>query len=112
MISCLNLRTCDQNLIGKYVCYNIPNAENYLLLKDDGTFIHYFKEGNTEIKDEGTWQMSNKGHCIIEFSNWKTFNQDGLKYSNQYNGLLWINYEFLDNGPDGKTVSSFEKLKE
>lgn len=109
--SCLDLRTCSQNLSGKYICNNNPNAINYIELKDDGTFFHYYKEDNVVLTDKGNWVKSNDGYCEIELSEWKNFNELGGKFQTYGNGILWINDKYLDISPDGNSSSSFEKLQ-
>lgn len=109
--SCLNLRTCSQNLSGKYICNNNPKAINYIEIKDDGTFLHYYKKNNVVLTDEGTWVKSNNGYCEIELSEWKNFNELGEKFETFGNGILWINDKYLDISPDGNSSSSFEKLQ-
>ena len=108
--SCFNLRTCSQNLSGKYICNNNPKAINYLELKDDGTFLHYYKVDNIVLTDKGTWVKSNSEYCEIELSEWKNFNELGEKYETFGNGILWINDKYLDISPDGDSSFSFEKL--
>ncbi|WP_186987775.1 hypothetical protein [Constantimarinum furrinae] len=108
--SCLDLRNCAEKVEGKYYCENISGAENYLKLNADGTFSHSFKSNNIELVDSGTWQISAKSNCIIEFSNWKTFNLDGTEFIELGNGLLWISGNKLDIGPDGSSPRSFIKL--
>ena len=110
--SCLDLRTCNKNLDGEYVCKNNPEAENYLVLRDNGTFLHYYKENNLEFTDTGTWKKSSSGYCTIEFSNWKTFNESGKDYKELGNGILWISGQYLDIGPDGESSVSFIRKRE
>lgn len=109
--SCFELRTCSENLSGKYICENNKNAENYLQLNDDGTFLHYYKENDRIFEDKGTWQKSDNGQCEIELSNWKNFNELGKNFNNFANGILWINGDYLDHGPDGESSTSFKKDK-
>lgn len=109
--SCIDLRTCSQNLSGKYICNNNPNAINYLELNNDGTFFHFYKKGNTVLSNEGTWEKSNNGYCEIELSEWKSFNELGEKFETFGNGILWINDKYLDISPDGNSSTSFEKLQ-
>ena len=109
--SCLDLRTCSQDLSGKYICKNNPKAVNYIELKDDGTFLHYYKNGNVVLTDKGTWMKSNDGYCEIELNEWKNFNELGDKFETFGNGILWINDKYLDISPDGNSSSSFEKLQ-
>ena len=109
--SCLDLRTCSRDLSGKYICKNNPKAINYLEIKDDGTFLHYYKNGTIVLTDKGTWVKSNDGYCEIEFSEWKNFNEFGEKFETFGNGILWINDKYLDISPDGNSSPSFEKLQ-
>jgi hypothetical protein len=110
--SCLDLRTCSENLTGKYICENNQKAENYLLINDDGTFLHYYKENGKTFEDKGTWKKSDNGYCEIEFSNWKNFNELGENYVQFGNGILWISGENLDIGPDGESSTSFKRDKD
>ena len=55
--SCLDLRSCDFNkLHGRYYCYNNEKTLNWLDLKKDGTFSHYYKQGSIELSHHGTWK--------------------------------------------------------
>jgi hypothetical protein len=109
--SCLDLRTFSQDLSGKYICKNNSKAVNYLEIKDDGTFLHYFKKGNVVLTDKGTWVKSNDGYCEIELSEWKNYNELGEKFKTFGKGILWINDKYLDISPDGNSSSSFERLQ-
>ncbi|MEC7262700.1 MAG: hypothetical protein VXW38_03100 [Bacteroidota bacterium] len=108
-IGCLDLRTCQNDIFGKYVCYNDSGAVNYLLLKDDGSFLHYYKKNQTILTDSGRFKRSKKNNCILELSNWKSFNEKGESFDNFINGLLWIDGKYLDIGPDGNSNTSFKK---
>ena len=77
--SCLNLRSCPEEVQGKFICKNNPNAENYLLLNSNKTFEHFYKEGNFTLINRGTWEKRNDGECIIDFSEWKDKNENGKK---------------------------------
>jgi len=110
--SCLDLRNCPENVVGKYICNNNQNAENYLLLNEDGTFLHFYKENNKTLEDKGTWKKSDNGYCDIEFSNWKNFNEAGANFQEFGNGILCINGNSLDIGPDGESSTSFVKNKD
>ena len=107
--SCLNLQPCNKDIIGKYSCNNIDDAENYLEIKKDGTFYHYFKKDTVMLDNMGVWEWTKKGYCIIELKKWKSFNLDGLNYENYGNKFLHINRNYLDMGPDGESNTSFKK---
>ena len=109
--SCLNLRSCPEEISGKFVCKNNPSAENYLLLNKDGTFEHFYKEDSITLKQNGTWKRSNDGYCKIELSEWNSYNENGADFEKFGNGLFWINGKYLDMTPDGNSRSSFEKFK-
>jgi hypothetical protein len=110
--SCFDLRNSPENLSGKYICENNQKAENYLLLNDDGTFLHYYKENDKTFEDKGTWKKSDNGYYEIEFSNWKNFNEAGKNFEEFGNGILWISGSNLDIGPDGESSTSFRKNKD
>jgi len=107
--SCLNLRSCKEDLEGKYFCYNDKTAINYLIIRKDGTFYHYYNNGEIELHDNGTWKKNDDGYCKIELSQWKNFNEKGTDYEDFMSGLLFINGSYLDIGPDGESSTSFIK---
>jgi hypothetical protein len=112
---CLDLRPCPKkklDIVARYYSYNNARALNWLDLKKDGTFSHYYKEDTIQLSHHGTWNQSKKNGCLIEFDSWKTFNEDGKNYQKYGNGLLWISYNYLDIGPDGESSTSFEKSSE
>lgn len=108
-VSCLNLRSCNKDVIGRYYCYNNEKATNYLDLNKDGTFFHFYKEGDLELSHSGTWQKSDNGYCQIEFSEWNSYNRQGLNFKEYGNGILFINGDYLDISPDGESSTSFIK---
>ncbi|MEQ6122703.1 hypothetical protein AAON49_00715 [Pseudotenacibaculum sp. MALMAid0570] len=111
---CLDLRTCDLNkLPGRYYCYNNENAINWIDIHKDGTFYHYYKEGDVKISHNGKWKQDEKNGCVIELDEWKTFNESGKDYQFLGSMYLWITgNRYLDIGPDGETSTSFEKSDE
>jgi len=111
LLSCLNLRSCPDEISGKFICKNNPSAENYLLLNIDGTFEHYYKEEDIVLTQNGTWKRSNDGYCKLEFSEWNNYNEKGTDFEEFGNGLFWVNGKYLDMSPDGDSSSSFEKAK-
>lgn len=96
LTSCLNLRSCPEDISEKFICKNNPNAENYLLLNIDGTFEHYYKESDKVLTQNGTWERSKDGYCILEFSEWNNYNEKGVDFEKFGNGLLWINGNYLE----------------
>ena len=106
---CLDLRSCDKDLSGKYYCNHDENSINYLELKKNGTFYHYYKNENVELSNEGSWKKSNDGYCKIELKDWKNFNEKGGAYEEFMLGLLFINGNYLDISPDGESSTSFKK---
>lgn len=107
--SCINLRSCDSDISGRYICYNDEKATNFLDLNKNGTFFHYYKKDSIESFSKGTWEKSSDGDCRIDFSEWKNFNEDGKQYRVFGNGILFINGNYLDISPDGNSSSSFLK---
>lgn len=107
--SCLDLRDCPANVIGKYYCYNNPGATNSLELLENGDFIHLYKIENRTYLDKGKWERSKKGSCQILLSNWKNYNEVGDKFEDFGNGILFINGAYLDMTPDGNSSTSFKK---
>ncbi len=110
-ISCLDLRTCSHEIFGKYFCHNNPDAINFLFLKEDGSFLHYYQDEQTTLTDTGEWRRSDKNNCVLELSNWKSFNEKGQNFEQFISGLLWIDGQYLDMGPDGQSNTSFLKAK-
>jgi hypothetical protein len=106
---CLDLSECPEEVTGKYVCNNDPNATNYLELNKDGSFLHYYRIGDKIITDTGNWNRSENGYCEIEFSNWKTFNESGLDFEKYARGILFVKGKSLDITPDGESSASFTK---
>lgn len=72
MISCVDLRSCSGDLLGKYVCTNYYSDENYLELRKDGSYYHYYRFDEEELINEGTWKIDN---CDLILRGWKNFNQ-------------------------------------
>lgn len=109
MQSCLDLRSCDKELSEKYYCNHEKDSVNYLELKKNGTYYHYYKKGEVELANEGSWTKSNDGYCKIELKGWKNFNEKGVDYENFMLGLLFVNGDYLDISPDGESSTSFKK---
>jgi hypothetical protein len=107
--SCLDLRNCNANIVGKYICSNMPNSTNFIKIKKDGTFLHYYKKNNIVLISQGTWEKSTDGYCKIELSEWKNFNEYGENFDEFGNGILFINGLYLDISSDGNSSSSFLK---
>ena len=109
LYGCLDLRKCSDNVIGKYYCYNYEDATNYIELREDGNFIHVFKQGRNLLVDKGSWELSVNGYCQVLLSNWKNFNEKGKDYDEFGNGILYISDNHLDITPDGSSSTSFKK---
>lgn len=105
--SCLNLQPCSQNITHRYICKNNSEAVNYLDINTDGTFVHTYLEGDVILTNHVTWQKNKEGHCYIELSEWKSYNEKGLNYEDYDNGILFINGDYLDMSPDGESSTSF-----
>tara|TARA_B100001765_G_scaffold46201_1_gene26758 strand:+ start:54 stop:461 length:408 start_codon:yes stop_codon:yes gene_type:complete len=109
--SCFFLRDCSNDVYGKYVLINNPEAENYLILRRNGTFEHFYSEQNIVLKNEGNWKKSNDGYCVLEFDEWKDYNEKGMNYEEYGNYVLWINGDYLDITPDGTSPNSFKRTE-
>lgn len=106
---CIDLRPCAKSIEGKYYCDRNDKAINFLEIRDDGTFLHYYKEKDIELFHNGTWKRNSDGYCLIELNEWKNYNQEGKNYREFGNGILFINGDYLDISPDGESSSSFKK---
>lgn len=108
--SCLDIRECRENILGKYYCHNDPDASNYLELLDNGTFIQVYKKQKIEVSDTGNWMHSNNSYCQILLSSWKNFNEKGgIDFEEFGNGILFVDGDYLNMGPDGVSSTSFKK---
>lgn len=108
--SCFLNNCPDQIKIGKYYSRQDTTVVNYLELKPNGSFVHYYKEGKKELKHSGKWKRSKDDDCIIQFIDWRDFNKKGLKYRDLALGMLYINGDYLDDTPDGETNTSFKYI--
>ncbi|WP_396179842.1 hypothetical protein [Flavobacterium sp.] len=95
-------------LAGRYYNKSDRNATNYLVIKDNGTYFHYYKKDSVELYHKGVWQKAKNENCVFEFKNWKSYNERGQDYDDYGIYLLFVNGNYLDNGPDGNSASSFE----
>lgn len=109
--SCLDLSKCSNNVVGKYKCNNLPEAANILELKYDGKFVHTFSFKKESFIDSGNWEFDKKNSCIIEFSNWKNYNEFGESYQNFGSSVLFINGKYLSISPDGYGCSDFIRIQ-
>jgi len=109
MQNCLNLRSCEKNIYGKYYCKNDNKALNYLELKKDHSYFHYYKKDSIELYNTGHWNKIDDGYCKIELENWKNFNEAGPNYEEFLSAILFINGKYLDLSPDGESSTSFIK---
>jgi hypothetical protein len=107
--SCFDLSSCNSDISGKYFCYNDKEAINFIDINENGTFFHSYKKGTIELISKGTWEKSIDGYCYIELSEWKNFNEEGKKFKEFGNGILYIDGDFLNISPDGESSTSFSK---
>lgn len=52
---------CNKNFIGKYYKQK-EGVINYLEIKRNGDFLHYYSEGETVLTHEGKWEKNKEGH--------------------------------------------------
>jgi hypothetical protein len=98
----------ESEFIGKYYSQK-EGIENYVEIKKNGNFTHFYSKGQLTLKHSGTWGKSKNGYCFLEFSEWKNFDEKGEKFEIFGNKILFINGKHLDHSPDGETLSSFIK---
>lgn len=109
--SCIDFSKCNEDISGKYNCFNDKKAINFIIIDKNKTFFHYYKKGKIELTSKGTWEKNSEGYCYIELSEWKNFNEKGEKFKEFGNGILYIKDMFLNIGPDGESSTSFYKEK-
>ncbi len=105
---CLDLRSCDKDISGKYYSKGDDNTINYLDINKDGTYYHFCKKNDIELINKGTWEKSSDSYCKIKLKNWKNFNEMGV-YQEFIFGLLYINGDYLDLTQDGTSSTSFKR---
>lgn len=98
----------ENEFIGKYYSQK-EGIENYIEIKKNGEFNHFYSKGELILKHSGTWKKSENGYCWLEFNEWKNFKEKGEKFEILGNQILFINGKYLDHSPDGETLSSFVK---
>lgn len=108
---CTRCQICFEKPLGRYYCSNFDNTENYIDFKENGTYYHFFKNDSIELKNTGRWYISEEDNCIIKLRDFKNFNEDGAQYKDFGIYMLWINHNYLDDGPDGESSTSFEKKR-
>jgi len=110
---CISFRGgCNEDIEGRYFSERkAKNIINYLDLKKDGTYYHYYKEDNVEVNCSGKWEKVNDPYCKIRLYNWKNFNVKGLNFEYFKRTIFYINNQYLDRTPDGNSLESFKKEK-
>ena len=101
-------KICNISL-GRYINKNDQSVINYIDLAKDGTYVHYYRKDTVVLSQDGYWKKSKEDNCIIELENWKSFNEGGEKYEVYGIYLLYLQGDYLNNGPDGNTSTSFKK---
>jgi hypothetical protein len=109
----LSLTSCsscfsEKEFIGKYYSQK-KGIENYVEIKKNGKFTHFYSKGELTLKHSGTWEKNKKGYCYLEFNEWKNFEEKGEKFEILGNQILYLNGKYLDHTPDGGNFSSFLK---
>ena len=100
-----------KEMAGRYDC-NRGNIINYLDLNENGTFYHFFQQDSIKLESRGKWDVVNdNGYHVVEFDNWKDFNEKGIEFKEYSRGLLFINGKYLDVTPDGDDYDSFIREK-
>ena len=70
-ISC-NPSNTREEVIGRYINKYEPNAQHYIDVNEDGTFIHVYNSGENEKINKGTWLLDSSGH-EVSFTTWTSF---------------------------------------
>lgn len=113
LVSCLGITLCPEEISGKFVCKNNLEAENYLLLNDDGTFEHVYKLEHKVLTHKGTYtKRSDMDNCVLEFTEWNNYNEKGENFSELGNAYFMLNGKYLEKYPDGDSSSKFEKIND
>jgi len=106
----LGCSTCsNKNLSGKYYKKVDAGTINYIELKINGDFLHYYSNSDTILLHKGRWELDTKGFCIIEFDEWKNFDEKGVNFERYGNNIFYVNGNYLNHSPDGNDLSSFKK---
>jgi len=99
LLMILLLNACKQNesrnnAFGKYVNVYEPATTHYVELKEDSTYLHYYKKASDSSKiNQGFWYFEKtRGETQIVFSNWFTYGYN----AGDCNGC--INYALLIEG--------------
>ena len=93
-ISC-NSSNEKSNLFGRYKTKH-NKGEEYIELKSDSTYLHYFKRNTNEIRDSGKWRFelrkNESDHLILE--DWKSYADfgDSLEIGNSPSTASFIFY--------------------
>lgn len=87
ILNSCNKSDIKDNVIGKYINKYEPDANHYVELKADSTFLHYYKKNNETAKEnEGNWELvTTPKKTEIVFRTWKTF---GFGDSTDCNGCI------------------------
>ena len=105
---CLDLRSCNKDISGKYYSKGDDGTVNFLDINENGTYYHFYKKNDIELINKDTWEKSDDGYCKIKLKNWKNFNEMGA-YQEFIFDFLYINGDYLDVTPDGTSSTSFKR---
>ncbi|WP_291276156.1 hypothetical protein [Flavobacterium sp.] len=83
-----------------------------MLIYNDGTYYHYFKNDTIELTCKGTWEKAKDVYCGIELDNFENYNELGSNYEEFGSYFLLKDGEYLNNGLDGNNEYSFIKSSE
>lgn len=101
LTSCL-YPSCD-DIVGTY--YNIDEGEtviHYVDIKEDGTYMQYYKNDTLERRHESTWRWIDDSPCTIELWEWNVYKTSEIDDffgeqlgSKRANILFFVNEEDL-----------------
>jgi len=78
LFSSCNSNNCGNtdSPVGKYVAETFEGTDLFLIIKEDGTFVHHYKNRNGKIYDKtGKWSLS-KLSCGINLDPWYCLSQE------------------------------------
>lgn len=110
MLLILSLNTCQKNnIIGKYINTYDEKAINYLELKKDMTYYHYYEEDSILLSQKGRWMIDEDEKNTIILFDFQNYNDEGKNFKEYGTYLLMKNGNYLNNGYDGNSRGSFFK---
>jgi hypothetical protein len=100
----------NSTVIGKYVNTFEPDADHYVELKADSTFIHYYKKNNEVKENKGVWRLSiDPEQTQIIFDTWVDFGYKDLPICDHCLRMVQLKDEELMFNVDLPNEVNFKK---